>query len=251
MSRRRGAIARMKQEVDTLTLRMQFFHLDPKWKNFLEICNNNKLKLDQSHVFEHWRLGCLTTFHDYWVEQWGDTHPLLKEEVEEEQILQFAALEEELNKRLAAAPKTTTLDQIWYMYFATGEYKYMKAAFEIAGHPRAKPGTRDDAIIMYTTIQEKYAEKIAEALDHDPNYFANHDCIDVRNAKYNWERLDAEINANQQDIDEDGVGDDEVDAILAEVANYEFVEGETPDESRLKPGIDLFNKLLIDLKEER
>jgi hypothetical protein len=257
MSRKsKGAIAQMKQQVETLTLRMQFFHLDPKWKNFLEICDCTKLQSEQGHVYDIWRLGCLTTYADEWVEQYGDTHELLTPEAQERHMEEFMELEDKLQRKVSEYPNSTALDQVWYLYFATGEYIYLKTAFELAGHHRAKPGLREDAVVMYTTIKEQYADKIREAEEHDSGYFDNHDCFATRSAKYNWERLDAEINSKNIEMDEKGITtettDAEIDEILAEVKEYKFVaDGEENNEhaQKIQHGADVFNRVLLRLKE--
>ena len=254
--RRGGAIARMKKEVETQTLRMQFFHLDPKWKNFIEICECTKLKSEQAHVFDLWRLGCLTTYEDEWIEQYGDTHELLTPEAQERHMEEFTELEEKLTRKVSEYPNTTALDQVWYLYFATGEYKYLKAAFELAGHNRAKPGLREDAIIMYTTIKEQYMDKIEDAVEHDPEYFNNHDSYVTRSAKYNWDRLDAEINTTNEDMEEKGITEKttnaEIDEILSEIKEYKFVEDAKMSEhdKKIKSGANMFKKVLFRLNEE-
>lgn len=241
MRRKQGAITQLKQQTETLTLRMQFFHLDPKWKDFLEICDCAKLRNEQSHVYDIWRLGCLVTYSVYWVEHYCD-HPLLESTAQEQHLEEFKDLEEKLIKKLNSYPSSTTLDQVWYLYFATGDYKYLKAAFEVAGHNKTKPGLREDAISMYSTIEEKYSEKINEALNHDPKYFDNHDCYTTRSAKYNWDRLRAEINVKKSEIEE--TNDTEIDAILSEVKEYKFVPRD-----HISHGTDVFNRVLLRLKE--
>jgi hypothetical protein len=256
--RKNGMVAQMKQLVNTLTLRMQFFHLDPQWKNFLEICDCTKLKSEQDHVYEYWRLGCLTTYADYWIEQYGDELPLLTDDAQADYLEKFTELEDKLIKKLTENPTSTALDQVWYLYFATGEYKYLKAAFEIAGHDKAKRNLRDDAIMMYATIDDQYFDKITEALDHDSNYFTNHDCYTVRSAKYNWDRLKAEIEGKNDEMEEqgivDGTTDAEIDDILAKVKGHKFVPDSsdniaTAHEKKLEHGVDVFNRVLIRLKE--
>ena len=53
MRRKQGAIAQHKQQTETLALRMQFFHLDPNWTDFLEICDCVKLRSEP--VVDLWR----------------------------------------------------------------------------------------------------------------------------------------------------------------------------------------------------
>ncbi len=224
MRRKQGAIAQHKQQTETLALRMQFFHLDPKWTDFLEICDCVKLRSEP--VFDLWRLGCLITYGVDWVES----------DAREQHLEEFTELEEKLIKKLNSYPNSTTLDQVWYLYFATGDYKYLKAAFEVAGHDKTKPGLREDAISMYSTIEEQYAEKIAEALQHDPKYFDN------SSAKYNWDRLKAEIGIKTNEID-----NAEIDNVLSEVKEYKFVPSE--HDKKISHGTDVFNRVLTRLKD--
>lgn len=211
-------LAKQKQYVETLTMRMQFFHLDPKWHNFLEICEYKKIQIDQSHVMEIWKLGCLITFCDEWSEQYD--HPWLNQD----HWNNFKTLEQSIMRRAINRPNTTVLDQVWYLYFATGDYKYLKAAFEIAGNENAKADLRETAIEMYANIRERYLEKTADLPEHS----------------YNWEKLNAVINDKKELVS----SDEELTDLIEQIqdSKYEFVED--PYEQKINRGMKLFSELL-------
>lgn len=234
-----SAIDKMKKETELRTLRMQFFHLDPKWENYIEIINDKKLCTEQTHIIDIWKMACLV--------EYGDSWPIEKDN---ELLLKYTNEVQNILARFEKRPTTVVLDQVWYLYFATGEYRFLKLSFESAGFVAATQTLRDDALLMFETIREKYMEKITEAKQHDPNYFVNHPVANVRSAESNWIRLDEEIKVKMEQLGSEDPIDNEIDELIA--AQYKFVSDadaqKTPEElvidAQVNRGIDIFNKLL-------
>jgi len=243
-------IDQMRKNVETLTLRMQFFHLDPKYENYQEIVSNAKLCSEQSNVIDVWKNACLAEYGEIW-SVFSPTFP------KEQNLLKYAADIQRLMKKFEQRPTSTLLDQIWYIFFATGDYNFLRTGFEAAGHPNSTKALRDDALTMFETIREQYSEKITEAKQHDANYFVNSEIPNVRNAPLRWEELDKEIHGKMTEIGE--ANDDEISELLADdkkiKEQYRFVSdadlNKTPEEleaeKKLNKGIDLFNKILTDI----
>lgn len=249
-------IAQLKQEVETLTLRMQFFHLDPKWNNFKEICACRKLCNEQGHVIELWRLGCLAEYGEWWAGQYDD--PLLNQTARGENLCKYSEQVEDLLSRIVKRPTSTMLDKIWYLFFATGNYNFLETAFHVGGNRQCKPGLRDDAVIMFDTIRSQYAQKIEETEKRQPDYFETHELNIVRNAPNVWKRFSDELeNANAELNKMNPVSDKEIEELLAEHKQYEFVANEdskyTQEERRRKKkvehGMDIFENILRKLNK--
>lgn len=243
-------IDQLRKNVELLTLRMQFFHLDPKYENYKEITENVKLCNEQSNVIEVWKNACIAEYGDIW-DMFNPTFP--KEQI----LLKYAADIQRLMKRFEQRPTSTLLDQIWYIFFATGDYNFLRTGFEAAGHPNSSKGLREDALTMFETIKNQYSEKITEAKQHDPNYFVNSTISNVRNAPLRWEELDKEIQGKMTEIGE--TNDDEINELLADdkklKEQYKFVSDvdakKTPEEleaeKQINKGVDVFNRILNDI----
>jgi len=245
-------LAQMKKHVETLTLRMQFFHLDPKWDNFVEIIDNKKVCSEQYHVIELWKTACLMEYSEYWPDI-ADKFPNFNKE---ENLLKYSNDVKKLLTRFEKRPTSNILDQIWYMYFATGDYNFLKKGFECAGYMAASPNLRDDAINMYETIKGQYLEKIYETKQSHPNWFNDHEIPNVRTSETNWDDMQAEIDKKVAELNAPNDLDDEIDALIANnKKEYKFVPDadidKTPAELEkdkvLNRGMELFEKLLIDI----
>ncbi len=254
MSKLPPKITAMKKAVEVLTLKMQFFHLDPKKQDYQDIINNGKICSEQSNVIDIWKNACLVEYGDIW--------GLYESEItKSEALLQLTKNIQDLTKKFENKPNATLLDRIWYMFFATGDYNFLHIGFEAIGHPNATVAFRKDALTMYETIRDGYMTKITEAKQHDANYFINHSISNTRNAPSCWERLDNEIAALADEPEKDDkTTDDEISNILNadKSLKYKFVSTadakKTPEElendKKIDRGIELFNKLLNDINEK-
>lgn len=263
-------IEQYKKELETLTLRMQFFHLDPQYNHFKEIINHKKLCSEQAHVIDWWKTACLIEYgdewaktydmKDFWINGLGVDNSGFSDlsgfSVEKTGILQkYTKDTTDLIKKHDKRPTPTSLDQIWYLFFASGDYKYLKIGFETAGNMAASMGLRDDALRMFEGIREQYMEKIREAKERDSAYFANHDMPNTRNAEARWLELDKEIQSKMQQLDDEKVDDSDIDRLIAAEQKYKFVPdaeiGKTPEEIEhqkiLDRGAEVFNKILSNL----
>lgn len=247
-------IAQFQKELETLTLRMQFFHLDPQYSHYKEIISHTKLGREQEHVLEWWKLACLVEYGDAWKEFIGDKINGLPRE---QALNKYVREVTDLIKKHDTRPTSTSLDRIWYLFFASGDYKYLKIGFETAGNMAASPGLRDDALKMFETIRDQYAGNILEAKKHDPNYFKNHEMPNTRGAETVWQDLDREIQGKMTQLqDEDKTVDDsEIDKLIQNDKKYKFVPeaevGKTAEEIEhdkvLNRGAEVFNRILADL----
>lgn len=245
-------IAQFQKELETLTLRMQFFHLDPQYDHYKEIVEHQKLSREQEHVLEWWKMACFVEYGESWnMDSFSGMN-------REQALRKYVKDVDELVKKHDARPTTMSLDRIWYLFFASGDYRYLKIGFETAGNIAASAGLRDDALKMFEQIREQYAEKIREAKNHDPNYFINYAVPNTRNAESRWLDLDKEIQGKMSQLNEEEVDDDAIDQLIKNDKKYKFVPeaeiGKTPDEIAhekvLSRGAEVFNRILADLNAD-
>jgi hypothetical protein len=242
-------IAQYKKELEILILRMQFFHLDPQYSHFTEIIEHKKLCSEQEHVIDWWKLACFIEYGDKW--QLTTLNNLTREQA----LRKYVKDVDDLIKKHDSRPTTVTLDRIWYLFFASGDYKYLRIGFETAGNSAASSGLRDDALKMFESIREQYAEKIREAKNHDKDYFKNHEISNTRNAESKWLDLDVEIQGKITQLQEEEVDDDDIDRLIKADKKYRFVpeaeigktDEEIAHEKVLNRGAEAFNRILAEL----
>lgn len=160
------SIASIKKARETLVLRMQFFCLDPKKRNFYEICDDAGLQREMADYMPIWKMACIHQYGKFWD---------IQEEEYEENRKAFVQETKRLYSRLLISPSSIGLDRMWYLFFATGDINALEAAYSVAGNTSAKQNLREYAADRFTTFKEEYERKIAEALERDPNYFKRHE----------------------------------------------------------------------------
>jgi hypothetical protein len=190
----KGRLKQYRKNVELLTKRMQFFCLDPQYNNFVEICNCNKLKSEQNHVFDIWKTTALACNGMRWISEFGERKDLNKNIIRDALIL-FIKNDENVLKLFNENPTDTRLDRIYYMFFASGRYKYLKACYEAIVNEKAKKKFIDIAVQMYDTIQEEYSEKIniirKRGVDDIKSII---DCIDA------FDKLNSEISTREKTL---------------------------------------------------
>lgn len=65
--------------------------------------------------------------------------------------------------KLVAAPRLGLLHKAWCLFWATGELKFLKTAFEVAGNMRASNSLRHEAIKIYNQNQEIFDARADES----------------------------------------------------------------------------------------
>ncbi len=190
----------------------------------------------------------MVEYADYWPIDWTATGFDSRESA----LLKYTDMIQQLFKRFERRPTATILDQVWYAFFASGDYQFLKKGFEVAGFPAATLALRKDALLMYETIRSQYMEKIVDAKQQDPNYFISHEIPNVRRAPGVWEQLDEEIRGKMEILETEEADDADIDALINENKQYKFVSDadlqKTPEElaadATVTRGMDLFSKIL-------
>ena len=207
------SLQRAKEKLELLIIRMQTFCLDPKWENFLEINEHTRLKNEQGHVFDHWKYACLSKYGQCWA-HWND-HPLLQNL--EAADAKAQDMGRRLQTRLKVQPRPVLLDRMWYMFFATGDISCLREAYAVGGSSNHELAI--NAVEMYQKFRNFYEEKIAQALEHNSDWFTTHDVcaaadeLEIENPIEHvptvFEDLSKEIdNAMQRLRDAEELGDD-------------------------------------------
>jgi len=166
---------RFKKDLETQTLRMQFFCLQPTYANYCEIRDNKKLRIEQGDSYDIWEKAVLATYWGVWVtrgelpESLGDANSL--ETQKRNHVIAFIRAEKNLLGKFKIKPTGIGLDRVWYLFFATGKSKYLNLAFETSGNCYITPTLQDTAIDMFQAVQTKYNDKIRETRESSPDYF--------------------------------------------------------------------------------
>lgn len=178
MSRR---IKQMREHTELLTLRMQLFCIDPKWQNFLEICDHKKLISEKSDVIKFWKNACISKYGTCWAVNYE--HPMLTDDAIFEATQNIKDMGSRLQTRLKVRPRAVSLDSMWYMFFATGDLSCLREAYSVGG---SQSPVAVNAVEMYQKFRNVFETKLKDALESDSDYFNNHEVAQA--AKQNGQK---------------------------------------------------------------
>jgi len=142
---------KIDKKINDLTLKMQFFCLDPNQQIYQEIVSSTKLKNVQSDVFEIWNLAVCTKY--------GEELGLGAEEIKK-YTEKFNRESKQISTLLLLRPTSRILDKMWYIFFATGELASLQAAFETAGNAKASKELKETSVKTFETVRDEYQQKI-------------------------------------------------------------------------------------------
>ena len=142
----------MNQELDFV----REFTLKPTAENFQKLLSSKKTQNVLGEIYSALEITTLLRFwDDPW---WNDT---MKGRDKEKLTKQNERYRIDVISKLPAAPRVGLLHKAWGMFYGTGEFEYLRIAYETAGNSRANSGTHLEAINLYTDAREYYSE-------HDP-----------------------------------------------------------------------------------
>lgn len=186
-----------KKQLETLIARMDYFCLDPKLSNFIEICENTKLKNEQADVFETWRLAALNKYGDAWEISDNENNKKL-----------FSKEYDKLSAVLLMKPTKIALNKIWYVFYATGEYDSLLKAYQVSGSYKTNKELCELAADIFNKVRTNYIEKINNTIKEKPRFFIDHE-VRINNetpyayyASLVFNKIDSVIKQNIEKINE-------------------------------------------------
>jgi hypothetical protein len=135
---------------DYLTANEQIykFCINPDRKVFEQILNNDKVLHDKQGFIEYWITACIKKYGKLW-------------QYSQSVIKRFELVDDEdMNKlihTMFTKPTITAIKKVWMLFFATGEYKYIKMCLEAVGGPTTQ-NVKLFAMENYNTIIDMYLE---------------------------------------------------------------------------------------------
>jgi hypothetical protein len=184
-------IAEIKKQHETLILQMQFFCLDPKYEIYQKICNS---KLSTEPYFLFWKTAVLATYGPRWLED--KTIDILDDNITEV----YKTMRETLIKQISKRPTSTKIDNLWYLYFASGESNLLLHAFKAGGNTDINIELRNTIIDMYVEFIIEYRRKIAE-IKQNCGYISGHEIgMEQLNKTINGFNIITSLIEKQQDI---------------------------------------------------
>lgn len=178
------SIKKMKQQFEELSLKMQFFCLSPNEEVYRKICANKKIQIDIGNAFEAWRMA-VNVKHKY----------------DEVDIHEFRQLLDKLYRSAFEHAKASTVDSIWYMFFATGDVNILQGLYPALGDTKLPKKTRETFTDQWIQFCSEYKKKITNMLK-EPN-----ETVDVRNLKHilsGFDLLDQMIEVYKQQAQQVG-----------------------------------------------
>jgi hypothetical protein len=165
----------MKDEVERLTFAMQKFCLAPNKATFDEICACTALKRADADNFIIWRDACLYKYSGDL--GWGDDQAITsvddhrKEDDRGDYEGDFMTNEGALCEKTILTPTKSAAIQVMYMFYATGELKYIDLYYQCMGHERLPMQTKQYLARLYAETKKMYKDEVLILLMKNPAHF--------------------------------------------------------------------------------
>ena len=122
------------KDFERCSLNMQFYCIDPDKKKYDEICGYTKIKFDIGTSFDVWKKA---------VEQDG-----------------YEEMKESLLNKLEKHPTPTVVDNVWYMFFATGDTSLLLKLYKVGSHPEISKDNAEMYMDMFIQFTAEYKKKL-------------------------------------------------------------------------------------------
>ena len=129
------------------------FCLKPDKKDFIEIIENNKIKIMEDDVFDIWYYAVLNKY---------DFDVPIKTKLIFISDENYKEMIKKIITNIMNNPSKILLDKVWRIFFATGDYYFQETAYQIIGHERASDDLRDYARVIYNEYKGLYINTILE-----------------------------------------------------------------------------------------
>ena len=145
---------------DELYGKMQVFCIDPKLEDYKTIVDYTKMNFICG--FEEWKTAALACYGDYWksVDPSLDIPYGIKDE--------YNKMVSNSCRKLFDKPTGSTLDKTWYLFFASGNYECLEAAYSVIGADNEK--LSKIATDLYDQVRTTYEKKLETIPD---NYYSS------------------------------------------------------------------------------
>lgn len=153
----RGKLEEFKKQKADLIESAQSFCISPNRELFEAIDSNNSVKnsLDE---YATWR----SAVEYMYFEEWGLEIPETND---------FENLQEKICEAADRKPNASHIQQLWNLYYATGEDKYLDLAFQVMGNPNITEGRRRKATDLYIATMILYKKKVPILNPSNPEKF--------------------------------------------------------------------------------
>ena len=165
-------LKQIQQKHETLTLQMQFFCLDPQYQIFQEICESKRLIKAGKHA-DIWKLAVLDTYADKWLEEGYMDRDNANLDEMDELTKKFETEKNKLLKRVQEKPTNSNIDQLWYLFFATGKAGLLVHIYKAMGNSSANERLQNNMADMYIQFTMEYRKKIQE-IEINPSFVRQH-----------------------------------------------------------------------------
>ncbi|QYB17611.1 hypothetical protein PV-S19_0247 [Pacmanvirus S19] len=173
----KNRLSLMIKNQERIANNMQMFCLNPSLDSFKEICGDINIKRKYTIEFDIWKLAC-----EYKYEYCSISDDFIKKQ-------------EEICNKALLKPTRTIIVQLLFIYFATGELKYIDLFYQCMGHESITQQTRQYLSSLYKDTKDKYLNKIAELLSDDKDYFSKK-CINLRHVNFShFDNIKQKMNA--------------------------------------------------------
>lgn len=160
MSRR---LKELHEEQQRNIERVKYFCLEPTLDNFKAVV---RPRVVTEECFDAWRTAALYKFSS----DWGiDLDPDTGDEINEDKFLD---LDNTVCKGAISAPTRTNCEKLMFIFYATGELKYIDLFYQCMGIVRSRD-VQKYLTTLFTETREGYSERIFTLIAADKTHFDN------------------------------------------------------------------------------
>ena len=145
-------ITEIQKKYNNIVNNFQTFCLNPSYENYKQIINCEKLKRLEGNDYIIWQKAVEYKYNYFTKLHLQDENNKLKKE--------FFDMCDEIIKSLEKKPSRTSLNAIWHLFFATGEYKYQVYAYLFISNSNISKSLSNYAIDLFENIKKLYINQI-------------------------------------------------------------------------------------------
>jgi hypothetical protein len=157
--------------------RIKYFCLEPTLDNFKAIVRPKSVS---DICFIAWRTAALYKFSV----DWGIDTDLDGNELTEDA---FLALDAAVSA-VISAPTRTLCEQLMFIFYATGELKYIDIYYQCMGMILS-PEVRKYLSTLFIETRDGYSERICKLIEHDRNHFDKYN-VELSNVDFSYFRAE-------------------------------------------------------------
>lgn len=171
----KSRLAAMKKYIEDVHLEMRLFCLQPTREAFDRITTCTSLRRSLSNVFDVWTEAAVFKFDNLAVIKFNPNDTL--DSYDDSTIAtpnDFITTDQQLCSAAMMTPTRATSVKLMYVFYATGELKYIDLFYQTLGHKKMPNDSRKFLIDLFNKTKDEYSIAIPKFLQDDADHFTKY-----------------------------------------------------------------------------